>query len=256
MNKLILFTALAISFSVSTQGYQIHENKKTLAQGGTLIVPGSQKGTVLFANMQKIVPISELEPIVLRLGNESKLNILIKDIQGTVDVETATTKKAELKAQLVVFLVDCDKSPLTLLNAPEEGWAIVNVNAITKDAKNDVFRAARLRKEMIRGFFSVAGSMCSQYPNSTMRYIGKPSDLDKIVEEYPVDVLMRSYDNLKAMGVTPVQLSTYKRACQSGWAPAPTNDVQKKIWQEVHSAPSNPLRIEFDPAAQKGKVTK
>jgi len=42
-----------------------------------------------------------------------------------------------------------------------------------------------------------------------------------------------------------------REACQEGWAPAPTNDIQKAIWNEVRQLPAKPIKIEFDPA--KGK---
>ena len=39
----------------------------------------------------------------------------------------------------------------------------------------------------------------------------------------------------------------YRQACQEGWAPAPTNAVQRAIWNKVHQIPDSPLVIEFDP---------
>ena len=44
---------------------------------------------------------------------------------------------------------------------------------------------------------------------------------------------------------------THKKACQEGWAPAPTNDVQKAIWEKVHAIPDKPMTIEFDPKKDK-----
>ena len=40
---------------------------------------------------------------------------------------------------------------------------------------------------------------------------------------------------------------TYKEACEEGWAPAPTNEIQKAIWDKVRATPKNPMKIEFDP---------
>ena len=53
--------------------------------------------------------------------------------------------------------------------------------------------------------------------------------------------------NMKARGMTPTRIASYKKACQEGWAPAPTNDVQKAIWEKVHAVPATPMKIEFDP---------
>jgi hypothetical protein len=53
--------------------------------------------------------------------------------------------------------------------------------------------------------------------------------------------------HLKAIGITKKVVKTYLDACEEGWAPAPTNDVQKAIWDKVHAAPKNPMKIEFNP---------
>ena len=47
--------------------------------------------------------------------------------------------------------------------------------------------------------------------------------------------------------MTETKASTYRKACQEGWALAPTNDVQKAIWKEVHSIPDKPMTIEYKP---------
>ena len=80
-----------------------------------------------------------------------------------------------------------------------------------------------------------------------MAAIKEPKDLDKMLEAAPVDAIQRAIESLKVYGVTPQEMSTYKKACQEGWAPAPTNEYQKAVWDKVHAAPKNPMKIEFDP---------
>ena len=41
----------------------------------------------------------------------------------------------------------------------------------------------------------------------------------------------------------PGKRSVYRKACEEGWAPAPTNDVQKAIWDKVHAMPTEPIKI-------------
>ena len=52
---------------------------------------------------------------------------------------------------------------------------------------------------------------------------------------------------MRAYGVTPGNIETYETACCQGWAPTPTNDLQKAIWDKVHAIPATPMKIEFDP---------
>ena len=49
-------------------------------------------------------------------------------------------------------------------------------------------------------------------------------------------------------GFEPAVIATYETACREGWAPVPTNDVQRAIWaktlDEKERGPTNPIRIE------------
>ena len=45
------------------------------------------------------------------------------------------------------------------------------------------------------------------------------------------------------LGIAQAKLTSYRRACVEGWAPAPANEYQKTIWDEVHAMPTEPLKI-------------
>ena len=73
-------------------------------------------------------------------------------------------------------------------------------------------------------------------------------ELDAIPEEsYGVDALMALRNGLPNYGVMPWHQTTYKRACREGWAPAPTNEFQKAIWEKTKAdkerGPTNPITI-------------
>jgi hypothetical protein len=249
MKNIIIAALAAVSLTATAADapFKPKENRKIKAMGGSIMVPNSMKGHILVANMQMKVPASELEKTVKQLIGMTRLDIRFVNVPGEVSPSVANKKVKELGANAVIFVTDSDKCDVSLLCAPENGWTIINSSVVTKDAKNEIFAAARLRKELMRGFFAATGAMNSRYPGTIMNYIGKPSDLDKLVEEIPVDMSMRTIDYLAKMGVTPVQYTTYQRAVQNGWAPAPTNDIQKAIWDRIHAAPKNPMKIEFDP---------
>ena len=42
--------------------------------------------------------------------------------------------------------------------------------------------------------------------------------------------------NCNKRGIPTLRHGTYRSACEHGWAPAPTNDVQKAIWEEAKKA--------------------
>jgi hypothetical protein len=72
-------------------------------------------------------------------------------------------------------------------------------------------------------------------------------ELDMVKEQIPVDMIDFWIRYLSRIGVTQPEFTTYRKACKEGWAPTPTNDVQKAIWDRIHATPKNPMKIEFDP---------
>lgn len=78
------------------------------------------------------------------------------------------------------------------------------------------------------------------------------SELDKIpVDVIGLDVLPAVSRAAEQFGIGRFRRTTYLKACQEGWASAPTNDIQKAIWNKVHEVPDKPIKIEFDPKVDK-----
>ncbi len=75
--------------------------------------------------------------------------------------------------------------------------------------------------------------------------------LDTVQEFIPIDMANRYTSYLATLGVKPAHERTYRQACKEGWAPPPTNDIQRAIWQKVHKIPDNPMTIEYDPKKDK-----
>ena len=150
-----------------------------------------------------------------------------------------------LALALTLFVIDDPTMPNVLV-APENRWAAVNVAPLKSD-KEPFFRA-RVLKELTRGFAMLCGASDSQFPGALTSAITKVEDLDHHADyRLPVDLFARFKKYMKPFGVTPGNIETYETACCQGWAPAPTNDVQKAIWDKVHEPPKTPMKIEFDP---------
>ena len=67
------------------------------------------------------------------------------------------------KADVGVAIVDSDSLPALLL-APEEGWAVVNVAALSKANPPADVLASRVRKELLRGFALAGGCALIHQP--------------------------------------------------------------------------------------------
>ena len=145
-------------------------------------------------------------------------------------------------AQVGVILLDDNRLP-ALLSAPEEGWSIVNVAKLHENHEESVL-PHRARREVLRAFGLAAGAMYAAHGDFVLQPIRKPSDLDSLKrEEFGISMLRIFPLSLPYYGITPWYQTTYSKACEEGWAPAPTNEFQKAIWDKVHAMPTAPIKI-------------
>jgi len=162
-------------------------------------------------------------------------------------VPQASTLKASVNAQLIVFLVDDPSLPMVLA-APEAGWAVANVSAVANDNPDPQKLSARVCKVLRRALVLAMGGSFAPDGKLISAPVRCVADLDAIsAEGVVVEHLFGITANLKAYGIVGERTASYYDACEQGWAPTPTNETQKAIWDGVHTPPKNPMKIEFDP---------
>ena len=217
--------------------HQAEVDKRT---GGRIVKPGTQQGEIVYADCQTRIPKAWIEESVAYFAKETRFKISLKG--GT----SFDLNNPKIEGNATLFIID-DASLPTILVAPENRWAFVNVAPIAKEERPAFFEA-RVKKELSRGFAYLCGAANSQFPRALTRGIVNHADLDKNPDlSLPVDVIQRFKGYMETLDVRPAIMTTYKKACQEGWAPAPTNDIQKAIWDKVHAVPATPMKIEFDP---------
>lgn len=214
--------------------------------GGFVIKPGTGLGKILIRNEQRRVELSKLVAPVEYLRKYTKLPIEMIDAVPSSGVVSRKTV-ANSKANFLIIIKDDPNDESPLLVSPDCAWATINVAALAVDSpKKDVLES-RLRKELSRGFSFLCGGVNTRYSLTPVNYCGSLQDLDKIdMDEVPADLIGRFKTYVAGYGVTPFHKTTYKSACKHGWASAPTNEIQKAIWNEVHQLPAAPLKIKYD----------
>ena len=209
--------------------------------GGYLKRPGTQKGRLVIVNAQEAASVGLIEAFAEKQ---------VKGLKVAIDVEPGVFEMPapKIAGEASLFVVDLPGMP-ALLSAPESRWAMVNVAPLKKGrGEKQPFFEARLRKELARGFALLVGAQNSSFAGSILDCITDAEQLDKIPDEsLPIDVGARFESYLSGYGVKPFELVTYRRAAKEGWAPAPTNDIQKAIFERVKAdkerGPSKPLTI-------------
>ena len=215
------------------------------ATGGRLLEPNSGKGVSLIASAQDKVELKDIQALANIIQSATMIEIHV--VQSSDEMSAATLRK--LSAQMGVSVVDVPGKP-GLIVAPEEGWAVVNIAPLAVGQDGKLNFTKRVRKEIYRAFGIVAGGCGSSYQGNLLDPIRTPDDLDMYPDsdlQMPIDMLQKMPKFCDKFGVRPWRMTTYRRACHEGWAPAPTNDVQKAIWDKVHAMPATPMKIEFDP---------
>ena len=251
----VIFTILISSVYAEKTETLTPEQRKARAfefrmknTGGMISRPDTPKGkVVLFYGQNEIQP-NEIEQSIRLTFSLMRASYEIKTISEAVSIDNASELMKKYNAAVGIFILNDSKINVPMLIAPEAGWALVNIAVLKKDNPNSNFLKARTNKEIVRAILHVCGGASSMYDGSISKAIVDIKELDDIVSvNPPIDVIGRTAKYLPAFGVSTSPKVTYKKAVQEGWAPTPTNEYQKAIWDKVHAAPKNPMKIEFDP---------
>ena len=240
MKKMMVTLAIAAMSQAGLNAVVAPTNVAKIVErdsGGVIVTTHRNTKKVFFVNAQSRASLEVIEQA--RKTYEEIIRTPIDITNGIFDF-----KSPKIEGELSLYIIDDDKLPMSLV-APEGRWAFVNVAPLAAGrGEKPQFFNARVRKEIARVAGILFGGIGSGYRGNLMSFATSAADLDKRdSERIPADVVMRSSSFLLGIGVRPFRRTSYRRACQEGWAPAPTNDVQKAIWDQVHQLPTEPIKI-------------
>lgn len=216
--------------------------KKT---GGHIVKPGT--GKLVFVNLQKKIPASDLQIAAAELERLVQIKIEVVPSDLKISIGNAETSMKSLGANAAVYFVEDPSLPLCLV-APEGSWAIVNGARLTKDSPDAGRLSKRAQAMAWRAFCYVAGGAECGLQNCCLNPARDAKELDALPGPRFCQHPLQSFGpHLAHAGITPFIRTTYRAAVRQGWAPAPTNDYQKAIWEQVNAdkerGPTNPIRI-------------
>lgn len=215
------------------------------AQGG--IVSEEYKGNVIrIASVQGVVSLATLKAIAGDIQKSISIPVLVDELGDDSDNVKLAKRCFDLgRTGAAVFVVDRVGEP-SLMVAPEDSWAVVNVRNLLSDGKRDKLDR-RVRQELWRALAYALNGTDSQMQPCLMTTVRSVGNLDSNpLEVLSPEPLFKMQDGCAARNMRPARRGTYRRACEQGWAPAPTNDVQKAIWAEVNALPTKPITIKYD----------
>ena len=208
-----------------------------------------------YLNMQGRVAEGDISEPIATMTRILQRKIVLEKFDGKFAVNDAENLLKKSNAAEAIFLVDDAAAPRFLI-APESKWAMINVAALNADKPDKLVLANRVRLEMWRAFALLNGAANSMMGKCVLQTVFSNADIDALEAKAfcpePMNKIMMHLDKTDVM---KLERCSYKRACEEGWAPAPTNDVQKAIYETVKAeqakSPTKGIKIDYDP--KKGK---
>ena len=205
-------------------------------------------------NAQNTVTNEAIREFVLKMRMETLLPFESR-IGEPVNVEVGKTIAEQLikenRVGAGIVIVD-DVSRNTHIESEEGRWAVLNISPLKADAPNVRTLETRCAKMLWRAAARALGVGYVAHDASVLKPFSTLAELDANREMKPSpDGSNAMLQNAAGYGITPLTIASYRTACRNGWAPAPTNDVQRTIWNQVHQIPDKPITIEFDPKRDK-----
>lgn len=232
-----LLASLSLIVAAADKAITVSAEESERRTGGTV--------KTLMKNTKKVFLINAQNKASDKIINDA-LSSLANSINTPIDYDKGVFDFAHptIKGELSLYVIDDEKMPMSLV-APEGRWAIVNIYPLAKGrGEKPAYFEARVKKEIARIGCMLFGNIGSSYKENLLSFIGSAEELDKFDKDVlPIDSTMRCSKYLLSLGVKPWRKTSYYNACVEGWAPQPTNEYQKAVWDKVHQLPSEPIKI-------------
>lgn len=235
----------AVSRAESTN--KVKEQLTQLASmnaSGAGFVTKQGKGRFAIISTQDIIGNEIICHIATSLGGQLKFPIETISLNEKFQIANVLKLMNDTDSTVAILLVADEILPMSLV-AIEEHWALINVSKVADNATKDAAKEFRLHKEISRvtkALFSAVN------PNKGAVAATTGRELELITSD-PIDAnsLVTIARGLPSYGLVAPRTVPYHRAIHEGWAPAPTNEAQRVIWErakaEQSEKPSNPIRI-------------
>lgn len=170
------------------------------------------------------------------------------DLAGKNPYAMADELVADGKVGAGALVISDPAMPIEVLS-PDRRWGILNIAPLKADSPSPEKFKQRFMKVYWGIIARTLGAGNSSFPGCVLVPFTSMAELDGINATRPCpEPFNKMLDTGKAYGIGTITITTYRRACEEGWAPAPTNDVQRAIWEQVKAdkerGPTNPIKIE------------
>ncbi len=241
----ICLSLTAAQFTTNVVGKVDLSNRPRRVSAGR-VTPPSNGVTVLVADE------SGLAQVPFDLVQKHNAHVFSMPLEYHRQVVTDSTpyeraKKLKSKAHpAVILLIDENAFP-GFAFYPEDAIAIINVGHY-RIARESLFQK-RLHTEIWRAFGFVLGGYAQPMGGCVLEPISTLDELDMLGDSKLHPIRLKAILNsARKLGIANNRPVPYEVACRRGFAPPPTNDIQRAIWERIKSdkerGPTNGIKIE------------
>ena len=249
MKRSFLFSAAlaaAMAFGEAAAEKSVKRSRRSREYTGGFIMRPAEGKAIRFANAQSVVAESVLQAAAWEISRAVGIDIVVSKLDDA-NANPVSLRDGQTAAAVIVRAVKDPPAP-TMIVAPEDAWAVLDVGALARDGATAEVLAERVRKELWRTTAIMLGASDSTFRPCLLEPVHSLTELDalkaKQVCPEPYGSIQR---NAKDLGCGSPVYTTYRQACQEGWAPPPTNDIQRAIFEQVKAdkerGPTNPITI-------------
>ncbi len=166
------------------------------------------------------------------LGTKLEMRVAKEPRDGTAPLAAARAKMAAESPLMLIAVIEGDPDLPALSVFPEERIGIVNADRLRAEREEDPSAPEmRVSKEIWRAMGFIGGIGFSAQDNDMMQPYYTLEELDANNHPYIQPMNMAKMAALwRRFGVKRERRVPYFKAVKEGWAPAPTNEYQRAIW--------------------------
>lgn len=241
MKKLIYVVFCVCSLCGNAFGNETNSLRRLRKTGGWIVRPSS--GLFVAYNCQNRIDLSSVQNGIKDVSTTLQIKAVVKSHNSRFDFTEANDVMLSDKATACVFVIDDTICPVSLV-APENHWGMVNIAKLAKDNPEPDKLQLRFEKQFARVSYILLGAWSSKMAISVLQPGIGLDGLDKVAStQIGPDTILSVHDYAEKIGFRSEKRVPYRVACKQGWAPPPTNEYQKAVWDEVYSIPTNPIKI-------------
>ncbi len=253
MNKTFLLCCLATAAVFAGNAVPTTNSARAERRQAGFATRKTEGGAIVFIDTRGGTE-SDFGEVARKIQDSCGLVVMCKpgvDGKATSAMKQALDAVASTNVAVAISIAaeGADRPALTV--CPEDGVAVINLDRLGENLPVENAKGVfhdRVTTEMWRAVAFVLGGYASGMP-CAFSVVRRPQDMDNLlIHVVSPPILAKIVEGAAIFDVARIETEPYEIAVRKGWAPAPTNDAQRAIWNRVKAGKSDNAPTATPPA--------